>query len=481
MKRNLCSVLCALCLALALPAYDLWAGQESYKKPIPIESRVYEYGTGTNIDEYIQHVSKDDYNVSRMQSIDVKPAPKAPEPVQTPEEKPPPPPPAPEPEPKPEPKPAPPPAPEPIPVPVVSAPVLVQEPDDVLLVPARVAKEEPKPEMVAPTVGVIIVEKGDTVYSLSKKHNVPLRDLLEENKISAPYAIGVGQKLRLPAARMHTVVAGDTLYSISRAYSVDINSLANENNLSAPYALAVGQKLRLPASVKVQGSAPAAQHQQTAAAEKELEKLNAEKKRLEEEKKKVEVEKQRIEKEKATAATQKQKEEAEKKKIEAEKKKVELEKKEKAAAAKIAEQKKKISSAPVAPLPKMDAVKPMRFTWPVRGRILSDFGYKNNGLYNDGINIGAPAGTVVKASESGVVAYAGNELKGMGNLVIIQHNGGWMTVYAHLDIMNVQRGYKVAGGEKIGTIGKTGKVAEPQLHFEIRKGTKAYNPQKELK
>ncbi|MFA7074808.1 MAG: M23 family metallopeptidase, partial [Endomicrobiaceae bacterium] len=127
------------------------------------------------------------------------------------------------------------------------------------------------------------------------------------------------------------------------------------------------------------------------------------------------------------------------------------------------------------------AQKKMRFSWPVRGKILSGFGYKKNGLYNDGINIGAAIGTSVKASESGVVAYAGNELKGMGNLIIIQHANGWMSVYAHLDNMNVRRGSKVASGEKIGTIGKTGKVSEPQLHFEIRKGTKAYNPRKELR
>lgn len=69
----------------------------------------------------------------------------------------------------------------------------------------------------------------------------------------------------------------------------------------------------------------------------------------------------------------------------------------------------------------------------------------------------------------------------MGNLIIIQHANGWMSVYAHLDNMNVRRGARVAIGEKIGTIGKTGKVSEPQLHFEIRKGTKAYNPEKELK
>ena len=80
-----------------------------------------------------------------------------------------------------------------------------------------------------------------------------------------------------------------------------------------------------------------------------------------------------------------------------------------------------------------------------------------------------------------MVAYAGNEVKGMGNLVIIQHSDGWMTVYAHMDSMNVRRGVRVQVGQQIGVVGETGKVDKPQLHFEIRKGTKAYNPSTYLK
>jgi murein DD-endopeptidase MepM/ murein hydrolase activator NlpD len=117
----------------------------------------------------------------------------------------------------------------------------------------------------------------------------------------------------------------------------------------------------------------------------------------------------------------------------------------------------------------------------VRGKILSNYGAKTNGLFNDGINISASRGASVVAAENGVVAYAGNEVKGMGNLIIMQHDGGWMTVYAHMDSMNVRRGAKGRVGQKIGTVGETGKVDSPQLHFEIRKGTKAYNPSTYLK
>ena len=117
----------------------------------------------------------------------------------------------------------------------------------------------------------------------------------------------------------------------------------------------------------------------------------------------------------------------------------------------------------------------------MRGKILSGYGSKTNGLCNDGINIKATKGSAVLAAENGLVAYAGNEVKGMGNLVIIQHSDGWMTVYAHMESMSVRRGHKVSVGQKIGTVGTSGKVDQPQLHFEIRKGTRAYNPINYLK
>ena len=112
---------------------------------------------------------------------------------------------------------------------------------------------------------------------------------------------------------------------------------------------------------------------------------------------------------------------------------------------------------------------------------MSNYGAKNKGLFNDGINIAGAKGALVKAAENGVVAYAGNEIKGMGNLIIIQHSDGWMTVYAHLDSMSVKRGTKVSVGQPVGKIGQTGKVDKPQLHFEIRRGRKAYNPMLYLK
>lgn len=298
----------------------------------------------------------------------------------------------------------------------------------------------------------IVVARGDTMYSLARRHNTTVDELASVNKLSAPYTLSVGQKLNLPGAARSAVTSdviavpakkavgvqtttrvaltditvgpGDTLYSISRKYSVPVNDLAVMNKLKAPFTLSVGQRLKVPnlktANVKVAESAkPVASQQNT--------------------NDKV-----------ATVAP-------------------------------VKKEAKKISSDPSKKLPAIAARSSSKFAWPVRGKILSNYGAKSNGLFNDGINIGATRGTAVKAAENGVVAYAGNEVKGMGNLIIIQHASGWMTVYAHMDSLAVKRGTRVNVGQQIGTVGASGKVDAPQLHFEIRKGTKAYNPSAYLK
>lgn len=122
-----------------------------------------------------------------------------------------------------------------------------------------------------------------------------------------------------------------------------------------------------------------------------------------------------------------------------------------------------------------------QFAWPVRGTITSAFGPKGQGLDNDGINIAAPKGAPVKAAEGGMVAYAGNEMKGFGNLVLIRHEGGWVTAYAHLDRMMVTKDSIVAKGDMIGSVGSSGGVASPQLHFEARQDGKPVDPELVLK
>ena len=114
--------------------------------------------------------------------------------------------------------------------------------------------------------------------------------------------------------------------------------------------------------------------------------------------------------------------------------------------------------------------------WPVQGPVLSAYGPKGQGVNNDGVNIGAPKGAPVVAAANGIVVYAGNEMKGFGNLVLIRHEGGWVTAYAYLDRVLVSKDAVVAQGDMIGTVGKSGNISTPQLHFETRQGGKAVDP-----
>ncbi|MDK9694962.1 MAG: LysM peptidoglycan-binding domain-containing M23 family metallopeptidase [Siculibacillus sp.] len=122
------------------------------------------------------------------------------------------------------------------------------------------------------------------------------------------------------------------------------------------------------------------------------------------------------------------------------------------------------------------AAAPGSFRWPVRGRIISEYGSKANGEKNEGINMAVPEGTSVKAADDGEVIYSGNELKGYGNLVLVRHGNGYVTAYAHASELLVNRGDKISRGQIIARAGATGSVSQPQLHFELRKGQKAIDP-----
>jgi murein DD-endopeptidase MepM/ murein hydrolase activator NlpD len=116
------------------------------------------------------------------------------------------------------------------------------------------------------------------------------------------------------------------------------------------------------------------------------------------------------------------------------------------------------------------------FRWPVRGRIIAGFGPRANGPPNDGINVAVPEGTSVKAAEDGIVAYAGNELKSYGNMVLVHHQNGYVTAYAHASELTVKHGDHVKRGQIIARTGQTGNVSAPQLHFEVRKGKLPLDP-----
>ncbi len=337
----------------------------------------------------------------------------------------------------------------------------------------------------------------DNLYSVARAHNVPIRDLIQWNGLDPPYDLKPGQVLRLPPRREHVVAANETLYSISRRYGVDMTTLARNNAIEPPYNIAVGRHLQLPAPTVVaadaSGRSPAAVSAQPNSAapaavpaaapaplpppastaptavptsasiypaveEVPLAPLPSAS--------------QAGDMKPANAAPTPRRDATE-------------EAAANAAVPPIApEPKSQIQTAAlpeVLPEPRPDAaiVPPDNgesFIWPLRGKVLSAFGEKKGGEHNDGINIEAKRGEPIRAAADGTVIYAGNELRGFGNLVLIKHANGWTTAYAHNDSLSVHRGAQVKRGQVIAKAGSTGSVSSPQLHFEIRRGTHAVNP-----
>ncbi|HID37229.1 MAG TPA: M23 family metallopeptidase [Ghiorsea sp.] len=121
------------------------------------------------------------------------------------------------------------------------------------------------------------------------------------------------------------------------------------------------------------------------------------------------------------------------------------------------------------------SIKNFKLIWPVQGRFSSKFGPRK-GRMHDGIDIAAKIGTRIVAAASGEVVYADNKLTGYGNLIIIRHNSKMFTAYAHNDRNLVARGDKVKQGQRIATVGETGRVTGPHVHFELRKGETAIDP-----
>ena len=327
----------------------------------------------------------------------------------------------------------------------------------------------------------IIVQKGDTLYSISKKNDVPLRDLIESNNLEPPYALKVGSALKVSSPNFHESREGDTLYSISRMYDMKVNDVIALNNLKFPYSIYPGEKIKVTKKMdenknidikKSDKNIQIASESSTKTEKNILKASNEKTKEISEKKHSSEIEKYGFKPSEVRAE--------------------EINKRNNLTNSKTAQNiinptKNEIVETKLSinkPIDK-DALKKItnktnRFSWPVRGEVISKFGPKSAGLYNDGINIKAPEGQTVESSEDGIVAYVGNELKGYGNLVIIKHSGGWISAYAHLKNSTVERGQKITKGQKIGNVGNSGKVKFPQLYFGLRKGRDAVNPENYL-
>ena len=233
-----------------------------------------------------------------------------------------------------------------------------------------------------------------------------------------------------PQGRFHVVKAGETGIAIARAYGVAWRDLISLNQLREPFVIAVGQRLRLPV-VATSVPAPAAPAQT-----------------LEQRARAFEISIDDV----MTGGQP-------------------------AAGRPVAGQKSTAGDPRPAPLPAVTGIAPA-FRWPLPGRIISGFGPKPGGRFNDGVNLKASPGEPVRAAGDGVVAYAGDAIAGFGNLLLVKHAGGWVSAYAHNEALLVVRGARVKAGEAIARAGQSGAVAEPQLHFELRRGRTPVDPAK---
>jgi murein DD-endopeptidase MepM/ murein hydrolase activator NlpD len=300
----------------------------------------------------------------------------------------------------------------------------------------------------------ITVQKGDTIDGLVARYGVPASAIAEANNLPNGSALRPGQRLVIPiyeatgstsaprtaanapgrpapalsapattGDHVHVIAPGETLMKLSRQYRKPLAAIARANHI-APYTLVkVGDRIVIPGVRTPQAAVPKP----------------------------------------ATVAH----------------------KPEPAPAQKLASVPPAVSANTVSPVarepaapkatPDVTSAMPS-FRWPVRGRVITAFGARPSGAQNDGINVAVPEGTPIKASEDGVVAYAGSELKSYGNLVLVRHSNGYVTAYAHASEIMVKRDDRVKRGQIIAKAGQTGTVAAPQLHFEIRKGSTPVDP-----
>jgi murein DD-endopeptidase MepM/ murein hydrolase activator NlpD len=271
--------------------------------------------------------------------------------------------------------------------------------------------------------------QGDTLYSLARKHGVAVNELMTVNALATP-TLKPGQKLILPANK-----------SLARAVPTRPAAVATAATAApgavAPSAVAPARPAKVPAAVVA--AAPAAVPAAPVAAAKPI-LLNG-------------APKQVASAQPANTATDAPAPES-------------------AMAAAVDPKSKGVEVASAAGAVAAGA----KFRWPVKGKVIANFGARTDGTHNDGVNVAVPQGTEVHAAEQGTVAYAGSELKGYGNLVLLRHESGWVTAYAHNEEVLVKRGDKVTRGQTIAKAGKTGTVDQPQVHFELRQGQKPVDP-----
>ena len=320
--------------------------------------------------------------------------------------------------------------------------------------PSSSATITPAPVDAATEAGVIVVRPGDSVHSLSRLHQIPIRALIEANNLRSPFYLTVGQRLILPRSGEHITLDGDTVYGVARQYGVNPETLARINSVDPTLRLDPGKRLRIPTSVDEQAaaSAPSSVLGPQVSTEALLPPNP--------------IASRREPPVLTPPGT--------------------LPPSSMPSPSPLPSAMPPVASLPPTSSPSASSPPPAPrtdvagFIWPVNGDVVSAFGPKGKGQFNDGINIAAPLGAAVRAVENGTVAYAGNELRGFGNLLLIKHANGWTSAYAHNNELLVKPGDRVSKGQTIALVGATGSVGSPQLHFELRRGKSPVDPQKHL-
>jgi murein DD-endopeptidase MepM/ murein hydrolase activator NlpD len=286
-----------------------------------------------------------------------------------------------------------------------------------------------------------VVQRHDHLDAIARDLQTTPDEIIDANHLDSPNHLVPGQHLRIPVEKAYVAQAGDTLAQVAQRFSVGAAELADLNDLSARARLRAGDQIALPSSFHDRGPIlvgparyasispiyPVARSPSTAAYG-------------------------------GDEATPRG-----------------------GLYAPGAQPSARIPPTPTYGAPsageatgpalsdtQIAALAHSRFIWPVHGEIINGFGSKGLGVRNDGVDVRSQEGATVHAAAPGEVVYAGNQIPGYGNLVLIQHADGWVTAYAHLSRMSVQMRQHVDQGQEIGLVGTSGGVSEPQLHFEVR-------------
>lgn len=321
------------------------------------------------------------------------------------------------------------------------------------------------------SLGYHTIQSNDTLGSVAQTYQVDLQDLLDINDLNPPYKLESGARLKIPAPVFYTVQPKDTIYRISKIFDRTVSEIIKVNKLSPPYKLKAGDVLQVTHEGLQKGlkedravSAPRIEvaykigessRKSDVVIREDLPPLSDQNRTNLHGASNTQVAQQMPNQPKLTNVSLKG------------------DKPERSVFVNNKQVKPTVGEYQEVSMPSLSSA---GFLTPVTGRVISSYGPKSDGLHNDGINIAAARGTPIRAAENGIVVYSGSEIEGFGYLILIRHEGNYITAYAHMDKMLAEKGDLIKRGQTIGTVGSSGHVRQPQLHFEIRKGKKTVNP-----